>query len=60
MTKKDLLKEIERKRQELNEIVYKNGMTSAVTIQSSQELDKMLYEYQQIILPGNSQRYACQ
>ncbi|KZZ82734.1 aspartyl-phosphate phosphatase Spo0E family protein [Bacillus sp. SJS] len=57
MTKKDMLKEIERKREELNEIVCKNGMSSTVTIQYSQELDKMLYEYQQIILPQNNQRY---
>ncbi|WP_082883931.1 MULTISPECIES: aspartyl-phosphate phosphatase Spo0E family protein [Bacillaceae] len=52
-----MLKEIERKREELNEIVCKNGMSSTVTIQYSQELDKMLYEYQQIILPQNNQRY---
>ncbi|MBS2969100.1 aspartyl-phosphate phosphatase Spo0E family protein [Metabacillus sp. KIGAM252] len=57
MTKKDMLKEIERKRNELNEIVSKNGMSSTVTIQYSQELDKMLYEYQQFILPHNNQQY---
>ncbi|MTH51831.1 Spo0E family sporulation regulatory protein-aspartic acid phosphatase [Bacillus mangrovi] len=53
MTKKNLLKEIEHKREELNQIVHKNGMSSPITIQYSQELDKMLYEYQQHFLPAN-------
>ncbi|MGD6816052.1 aspartyl-phosphate phosphatase Spo0E family protein [Metabacillus sp. 84] len=56
--KKSILKEIEQKRVELNEIADKNGMSSSITIRYSQELDKMLYEYQQFQSSNNGQRIS--
>ncbi|ANY35176.1 Spo0E family sporulation regulatory protein-aspartic acid phosphatase [Bacillus subtilis subsp. subtilis] len=41
-----LLKEIEKKRVELLQIVMANGMTSHITIELSQELDHLLIQYQ--------------
>lgn len=43
--KEELLKMIEMKRSELFEIVSKNGFSSAISIKYSQELDKLLNQY---------------
>lgn len=45
MTKAELLKIIENKRNELIQIVIKNGFNSVVTLKFSQELDVLLNEY---------------
>ncbi|MGD2352164.1 aspartyl-phosphate phosphatase YnzD [Bacillus subtilis] len=46
MIREHLLKEIEKKRAELLQIVMVNGMTSHITIELSQELDHLLIQYQ--------------
>lgn len=46
MIREHLLKEIEKKRVELLQIVMANGMTSHITIELSQELDHLLIQYQ--------------
>ncbi|MGO1137013.1 aspartyl-phosphate phosphatase YnzD [Bacillus subtilis] len=46
MIREHLLKEIEKKRAELLQIVMANGMTSHITIELSQELDHLLIQYQ--------------
>jgi hypothetical protein len=40
-----MLKIIENKRAELIDIVQKNGLNSTISIEYSQELDKLLNEY---------------
>ncbi len=48
VSKQDLLTLIEQKRQELIQVAMKNGFTSSLAIRNSQELDKLLNEYNDI------------
>ncbi|KOP82261.1 Spo0E family sporulation regulatory protein-aspartic acid phosphatase [Cytobacillus solani] len=48
MSKQDLITLIEQKRQELIQVAMKNGFTSSLAIRNSQELDKLLNEYNNI------------
>lgn len=41
-----LVKEIEKKRKQLVEIVKKHGLTSTQSLQCSQELDRLIETYQ--------------
>ncbi|WP_285872206.1 MULTISPECIES: aspartyl-phosphate phosphatase Spo0E family protein [Metabacillus] len=45
VSKQEMLKIIENKRAELIDIVQKNGLNSTISIEYSQELDKLLNEY---------------
>ncbi|MBA2876435.1 aspartyl-phosphate phosphatase Spo0E family protein [Thermaerobacillus caldiproteolyticus] len=45
MSKQKILTLIEQKRNELIEIVAKNGLNATVTLQLSQELDLLLNQY---------------
>ncbi|WP_343031323.1 aspartyl-phosphate phosphatase Spo0E family protein [Metabacillus lacus] len=45
-SKQELIKRIECKRAQLIETVGKNGLSSSITIQYSQELDCLINEYQ--------------
>lgn len=47
MHKQDILLQIEKKREELVHIVKIKGLTSALTVQYSQELDHLLNLYDQ-------------
>jgi Spo0E like sporulation regulatory protein len=48
VSKQDLITLIEQKRQELIQVAMKNGFTSSLAIRNSQELDKLLNEYNDI------------
>jgi len=48
VSKQEMLKIIEMKRAELINIVQKNGLNSAISIEYSQELDKLLNKYIQL------------
>jgi hypothetical protein len=48
--KQDLITMIERKRAELIQVATSNGLTSSVAIRYSQELDKLLNEYNRIYI----------
>ena len=50
MLKKDLITMIEKKRAELIQVAITNGLTSSVAIRYSQELDKLLNEYNKIYI----------
>lgn len=41
-----ILDEIQKKREKMIEAANRNGMTNDDTIRASQELDKLIYEYQ--------------
>ncbi|MBS4189347.1 aspartyl-phosphate phosphatase Spo0E family protein [Bacillus sp. FJAT-49705] len=45
MSNKDLLSLIEQKRLELIQVAMKNGLASSTAISYSQELDRLLNEY---------------
>lgn len=45
MIKQDLITLIEKKRAELIQVAIFNGLTSSIAIRYSQELDKLLNEY---------------
>jgi hypothetical protein len=45
VSNKEMLMLIEKKRNELIEIVAKSGLNAAITIQLSQELDSLLNQY---------------
>ncbi|PLT32085.1 aspartyl-phosphate phosphatase Spo0E family protein [Bacillus sp. V5-8f] len=49
MTKTEFLALIEKKRIELFQIVSKNGLNSNVTLKHSQELDRLLNQYNKAI-----------
>jgi Spo0E like sporulation regulatory protein len=57
LKKKEFLKLIEAKRIELNKIVSKNGLNSKVTLEYSQQLDKLLNQYNQLLDKANSNFY---
>ncbi|WP_409305550.1 Spo0E family sporulation regulatory protein-aspartic acid phosphatase [Peribacillus sp. SCS-155] len=48
MTKTEYLALIEKKRTELIQIVSKNGLDSRITLEFSQELDRLLNQYNSI------------
>jgi stage 0 sporulation regulatory protein len=48
--KQDLITLIETKRAELIQVAITNGLTSSVAIRYSQELDKLLNEYNKIYI----------
>jgi hypothetical protein len=48
--KNELISLIEQKRTELIEVVKDNGLTSAIAIRYSQELDHLLNEYNRIYI----------
>ncbi|MBT2654479.1 aspartyl-phosphate phosphatase Spo0E family protein [Bacillus sp. ISL-18] len=50
MLKQDLITMIETKRAELIQVATTNGLTSSVAIRYSQELDKLLNEYNKIYI----------
>ncbi|MFE8695072.1 Spo0E family sporulation regulatory protein-aspartic acid phosphatase [Cytobacillus sp. FJAT-53684] len=50
MSKQDLIQLIEQKRLELIQVAMKNGLTSSIAIRTSQELDKLLNEYNRIFI----------
>jgi flagellar biosynthesis chaperone FliJ len=45
VSKQEMLRLIEKKRNELIEMVAKSGLNAAMTIQISQELDSLLNQY---------------
>lgn len=45
-TSKTILVEIQKKRENMIELVHKKGLTSDDTIKCSQELDQLIYQYQ--------------
>ncbi|MFY4773994.1 aspartyl-phosphate phosphatase Spo0E family protein [Metabacillus sp. RGM 3146] len=45
MLKQELIEKIEKKRAELIEVVSKKGMSASIAIEHSQELDRLLNEY---------------
>jgi hypothetical protein len=45
-----MLKLIEYKRQEMLDIAEKHGRTNDLTIRSSEELDKLILEYQRLFV----------
>ncbi|RFU68441.1 aspartyl-phosphate phosphatase Spo0E family protein [Bacillus sp. V59.32b] len=47
VTKGEFLAQIEKKRLELVQIVSKHGLSSSVTLKTSQELDQLLNQYDQ-------------
>lgn len=53
MSNHEMLQLIEKKRIELNEVVLQNGLNSAVTIKFSQELDRLLNQYNNFMLQKN-------
>lgn len=50
VSKQDLIQLIEQKRLELIQVAMKNGLTSSIAIRTSQELDKLLNEYNRIFI----------
>jgi hypothetical protein len=50
MTKTEYLALIEKKRSELITIVYNNGLNSRKTLEFSQELDRLLNQYNSMFL----------
>ncbi|MDQ0412367.1 MULTISPECIES: aspartyl-phosphate phosphatase Spo0E family protein [Mesobacillus] len=50
MSKEQMITNIEKKRVELIEITAKNGLNSTIAIHYSQELDKLLNEYNRLYL----------
>lgn len=51
-----LLKEIDRKREEMVSVAQQTGFTSEETVRCSQELDKLIYEYQTLCRETEIQR----
>ncbi|MFD0049455.1 Spo0E family sporulation regulatory protein-aspartic acid phosphatase [Actinomycetes bacterium NPDC127524] len=54
MNKKEFLDLIEEKRTELIFIVSKNGLNSNITLKYSQELDRLLNQYDQTFFKANA------
>lgn len=50
MSKQELINLIEQKRIELIQVAKKNGFNSAVAIKYSQDLDKLLNDYNRIFI----------
>ncbi|WP_174726975.1 aspartyl-phosphate phosphatase Spo0E family protein [Mesobacillus harenae] len=50
MSKQELITLIEKKRSELFQVVSKNGLNSNAAIYHSQELDRLLNEYNRIYI----------
>lgn len=46
---KNLLEEINEKRSKLFDTVQKNGLSNEETVKRSQELDKLIYQYQRLV-----------
>ncbi len=46
---KNLLEEINEKRSKLFDTVQKNGLSNEETVKRSQELDKLIYQYQRMV-----------
>ncbi|MGE8203960.1 Spo0E family sporulation regulatory protein-aspartic acid phosphatase [Heyndrickxia sp. NPDC080065] len=57
MRNEQLSKQIEKKRADLIEIVKKEGLSSSLAIQYSQELDRLLNQYIRIDMKSNKQKY---
>ncbi|NMH72802.1 aspartyl-phosphate phosphatase Spo0E family protein [Bacillus sp. RO2] len=55
MSKQELLIEIEYRRRELIELGLIIGLTSQRIIQLSQELDQLIFEFQELIKRNNSE-----
>ena len=51
-----LLKEIDRKREEMVSVARETGFTSEETIQCSQDLDTLIYQYQTLCRETEIQR----
>jgi Spo0E like sporulation regulatory protein len=49
VSKQEMLRLIEKKRNELIEMVAKSGLNAAITIQISQELDLLLNQYNEYV-----------
>ncbi len=45
MAKEELLEKIEAKRNELHDIIKANGLSSRITIEYSQQLDRLLNQF---------------
>lgn len=55
---KEMLDEIQRKRDRMIETANKSGLTSDDTIRQSQELDRLIYEYQCMFSSSNCKKRA--
>jgi stage 0 sporulation regulatory protein len=49
MGKQELLQQIEKKRQELIQVVAVNGLASSITIEYSKQLDELLNTYNRLL-----------
>ena len=57
MPKQELINLIEQKRFELIQVAQKNGFNSSVAIQYSQDLDRLLNEYNRIFIKKTSNHF---